>query len=173
MAKKPPDEVGTLTASCTPAVHLDPDLASVRRSRSPEMWFDVAMASLFGVHIRRLGWEPCQRNLGVWINLLPDDHGSMRVQTVPDDDHWPCDVPLKVAEGDKHISGAAARLNMARVDVAGQRQATHRGQLAALAHALEDGRLPLGGPGGAWLGAKGKAGLSDEDDCRASSARLF
>jgi hypothetical protein len=173
MAKKPQDEGGTLTESCKPAVHLDPDLASVRRSRIPEMLFDVAMASLFGVQIRRIGWEPFQLNLGVCINILPDDHGSMRVQTVPDDDHWPCDVPLKVAEGDKNISGADAMLKMALVDFAGQRQANHRGQLAAFAHALEDGRLPLWGPGGACLSAKGKAGLIDEDDFRASSASLF
>ena len=173
MAKKPQDEVGTLTESCKPAVHWDPDLPGVCRSRMPEMLCDVAMASLFGVHIRRLGWEPFQFNLGVCINILPDDHGSMRVQPVPDDDHWPCDVPLQVAEGDKNISGADAMLNMALVNLAGQRQANHRGQLATCAHALEDGRLPLWGPGGACLGAKGTAGLIDEDDCRASAASLL
>jgi hypothetical protein len=110
-----------LTESCKPAVHLDPDLASVRRRRIPEMLFDMAVAPLFGVHIRRIGWEPFQLNLGVCTNILPDDHGSMRVQTVPDDDHWPCDVPLKVAEGNKNISGADAMLKMALVDFAGQR----------------------------------------------------
>ena len=121
MAKKPSDEVGTVTESCKPAVHLDPDLASVRRRRIPEMLCDIAVAPLFGGHIRRLGWEPFQLNLGVCTNILPDDYGSMRVQTVPDDDHWPCDVPLKVAEGHKKISGAEARRKRALVDFAGQR----------------------------------------------------
>jgi hypothetical protein len=135
MAKKPPDEVGTLTESCKPAVHLAPDLASVRRSRLPEMVFDVAMASLFGVQIRRLGWEPFPLTLGVCINILPDDHGSMRVQTVPDDDHRPGDVPLEVLQGHQNIRCPDGMLKMALVDLAGQRQANHRGQLPALAHA--------------------------------------
>ena len=121
MAKEPQEEIRTLTETCEAAIHVGTKLAGIRRSRIPEMLFDMAVAPLFGVHIRRIGWEPFQLNLGVCTNRLPDDHGSMRVQTVPDDDHWPCDVPLKVAEGNKNSSGADAMLKMALVDFAGQR----------------------------------------------------
>jgi hypothetical protein len=123
MANQPQEEVGAVPESCTPAIHGDPDRASVRRSRMPEMWLDGAMAPRFGVHIRRSGWEPFQRDRGVDVERLLDDHGSMRAHTIPDDAHGPCDVPLHVAEGDTHRSSAHAMRTMTRGDVAGQRQA--------------------------------------------------
>ncbi len=173
MAKKPQDEVGTLTESCKPPVHWDPDLPGVCRSRMPEMLCDVAMASLFGVHIRRIGWEPFQLNLGVCINILPDDHGSMRVQPVPDDDHWPCDVPLQVAEGDKNISGADAMLNMARVNLAGERESDDWREFAALTDSPQGRRLADRSPRRGHRGAEGKPCFVDEHDFSPLAAGLF
>ncbi len=127
MAKEPKDEVGTLTESCKTAIHWHPYVAGVRRSRIPEMLFDVAMASLLGVQIRRIGWQPFHLNRGMCRDILLDEHGPMRVQSIPDDDHRSSDVPLEVAESHQDISTTKGMRNMALVNLAGQCQANDRG----------------------------------------------
>lgn len=105
--------------------------------------------------------------------MFLDDHSPMRIQSIPDDDHRPGDVPLEVAEGHEDIRRANGMLKMALVDLAGERQANHRGQLPALAHAPQDGCVADGRPRGGSLRAKREPGLIDKDDDRASAASLF
>jgi hypothetical protein len=173
MAKEPQEEVGTLPESCKTAIHLHPYVAGVRRSRIPERLFDVAMAPLLRVQSRRIGWQPFHLKLWMCRDILLDDHGPMRAQSVPDDDHRCSDVPLEVAEGQQDISPTNGMLKMALVNLAGQRQGNDRRELTTFAHAPEDGRVPPRSPRGGRLGAKRKAGLIDEDDFRASAASLF
>ncbi len=154
MAKEAQEEVGTLTEACKPAVHLDPDLASVRRSRIAEMWFDVTMAPLLGVQIRRIGWQPFHLKLWMCRDILLDDHGPMRVQSVPDDDHRPSDVPPEVPEGHQDISTTHRMLKMPLVNLAGQCQGNDRRELATFADAPEDRCVPPRSPRGRRLGAK-------------------
>jgi hypothetical protein len=131
MAKEPQEEVGTLAASRKTAIPLHPYVVGVRRSRMPEMWFDVAMVPLLGVQIRRIGWQPFYLKLWRCRDRLLDDHGPRRVQPVPDDDHRSSDVPLEVAEGQQDISTTHGRRNMARVKLAGQRQGHNRSGVSA------------------------------------------
>jgi hypothetical protein len=173
MAKEPEDEVRTVTDSCKPTIHLGPHLASVRRSGIPKMLFDVAMTPLLGIHIRGIGWQPFHLNLRVCSDILLDEHSPMRIQSIPDDDHRPSDVPLEVAEGHEDIRRANGMLNMACVDLAGERQADYRGQLPALAHAPQDGCAADGRPRGGGLRAKREPGLIDKHDDRVSAASLF
>ena len=135
MTKESQEEVGTLAETCEPAIHLDTDVVGRRRGGVPEMLFDIAMVPLLGIHIRRIRREPFHFKVGMYGNIVLDDDGSMRVQPIPDDDHRPGDVPLEVAQGHKNIRGTDGMLKMALVDLAGPRQANHRGQLPAFAHA--------------------------------------
>jgi hypothetical protein len=64
----------------------------------------------------------------------------MRIQSIPDNDHWSRDVPVEVAEGHQDIRRADGMFKMSLVDLAGERQANSRGQLPPLAHAPQDGR---------------------------------
>jgi hypothetical protein len=97
----------------------------------------------------------------------------MRIQSIPDDDHRPSDVPLEVAQGHEDIHRANSMLKKALVDRAGERQADHRGQLLALAHAPQDGCVADGRPRGRGLHSKREPGLIDKNDDRASAASLF
>ena len=173
MVKEPQEEVGTLTESRKPAIHLHPYVAGVRRSRIPEMLFDVARAPLLGVQSRRIGWQPFYLKLWMCRDILLDEHGPMRVQPVPDDDHRSSDVPLEVAEGQQDISTTNGMRKMALVNLAGQRQGDNRRELTTFAHAPEDGCVPPRSPRGGRLRTKRKPGLIDEDDCRAAAASLF
>jgi hypothetical protein len=173
MAKEPQEEGGTVPEACKTAIHLHPSVAGVRRSRIPEMWFDVAMAPLLRVQIRRIGWQPFHLKLWMCRDILLDDHGPMRAHSVPDADHRCSDVPLEVAEGQQAISPTNGMLNMALVNLAGPRQGNDRRELPTFAHAPEDGRVPPRSPRGGRLGANRKAGLIAEDAFRASAASLF
>jgi hypothetical protein len=149
MAKAPQDEVRTLTDACEPTIHLGLQLASVARSCRPKPLCDVTMAPLLRVHIRGIGWQPCHLQVGVCGDLCLDEHRPMRVQAIPDDDaHRPSPVPLAGAEGHQAIWRAKGVLNMALVSLAGERQANHRGQLPALAHASQARCLADGRPRG-------------------------
>jgi len=64
----------------------------------------------------------------------------MRIQSVPDNNHWSRDVPVEVAEGHQDIPRADGMLKMALADLAGERQGNSRGQLPPRAHAPQDGR---------------------------------
>jgi hypothetical protein len=173
MTKEPQDEVGTPTEPCKPAIHLGTYVAAVWRGGIAEMLFDIAMTPLLGVQIRCIGGQPFHRHLRTRSHILLDDGGSMRIQPIPDNDHRPGNVPLEMSQGLQYLHGPNGMLKVALVNLAGQRQANDRGQLAAFAHAPQDGRLPPWSPGGVGLGAKRKAGLIDEDDFRASAASLF
>ena len=108
MAKEAQEEVGTLAEACKTAIHWHPYGVGVRRSRMPEVLFDVPMAPpmapLLGVQIWRVGWQPCHLKLWMCREILLDDHGPMRVQSVPDEDHRSSDVPLEVADGHQDSS---------------------------------------------------------------------
>jgi hypothetical protein len=173
MAKEPKDEVRPLTESCKTALHLRTDCAAIDRRGIAEMLFDIAMTPLFGVHIRRVRGQPLHHYLRMHRNILLDDHGPMRAEPIPDDDHRPGDVPLEMLQGHQHIRGPDGMGKVALVNLAGQRQANDRGQLTAFAHTPQNGRLSPRGPGRAGLGAKREPGFIDEDDCRASAASLF
>jgi hypothetical protein len=173
MAKAPKEEVGTLSETCEPAIHLDTYVVGRRRECVPERLCDMALASLLGIHIRRIRWEPCHCKVGLRGDIVLDDHGSMRVEPSPDDDHRPGDGPLEVAQGPKTIRGTDGMRKLALVDFAGQRQANHRGQFPAFTHAPEARRPPPRRPGRAGLGATREAGFIDEDDCRAAAASLL
>jgi hypothetical protein len=173
MAEEPVDEVRTLTASCKTAIHLDTYFAGACRGRIPEMLFDIAMAPLLGVQIRCIRGQPLHCNRRMRSDILRDDQGPMRVQPIPDNDHRPRDVPLEMLQGHQDISSTNGMRKMALVNLAGQRQANHCGQLTAFAHAPENGRLSPRGPSGRRLRPKRKPGLIDEDDFRASAASLF
>ena len=135
MTKEPKEEVGTLPETCDPAIHLDTDVVGRCRGGISERVFDMAMAPLRGVHIRRIGRQPFQFKVGMCGHLVLDDDGSMRIEPIPDNAHRPREVPLEVLQGHQHICGPDGRRNMTRVDRAGPRQAHHRGPLPALAHA--------------------------------------
>jgi hypothetical protein len=62
---------------------------------------------------------------------------------------------------------------MALVTLAGQRQADDRGALTTVAHAPEEGRGPPRSPRGGRLRTNRNPGLIDDDDFRASAARLL
>jgi hypothetical protein len=173
MTKEPKDEVGTSTESCKPAIHMGTYVGAVGRGGIAEVLFDIPMPPLLGVQIRCIRGQPFHRHLRMRSHILLDDHGSMRIQPIPDDDHRAGDVSLEMLQGLQYLHGADGMLKVALVNLAGQRQANDRGQLAAFAYAPQNGRLPPWGPGGACLGAKRKAGLIDEDDFRASAASLF
>jgi hypothetical protein len=173
MAKEAQEEVRTLTESCKAAIHLHPYVVGVRRSRIPEMLFDVTMAPLLGVQIRRIGWQPFDLKLWMCRDILLDDHGPMRVQSVPDDEHRSSDVPPEVAEGQQDISTTDRMLKMPLVNLGGQGQGNDRRELTTFAHAPEDRCVPPRSPRGRRLGAKREPGLIDEDDFRAAAASLL
>jgi hypothetical protein len=79
MTKEPTEEVGTVPETCERAIHLDTHLVGRCRGGIPEMLFDIAMAPLLGIQIRRIGWEPFHVNVGMRSNIVLDDDGAMRV----------------------------------------------------------------------------------------------
>jgi hypothetical protein len=134
MTKEPREEVGTLAETCEPAVHLDTFVVGSRRGGIPERLCDMAMAPLLGIHIRRLGWEPFHCKVRMLGHIVLEADGSRLAEPIPDDDHRPGDVPREVAQGRRNIRCPDGMLNMALVDLAGQRQAHHGGPLPAFAH---------------------------------------
>jgi hypothetical protein len=173
MTKEPQEEVGTVPETCKPAIHLGPSGVGMNWGGIPERLFDLAMAALLGVHIRRIGREPCHCTVGMCGPIVLDDHSSVCAQPRPDDDHRPGDVPLEVSQRHKTVRGPESMRNMARVHLAGYREAEHRGSLPACADAPHDGCLPPRSPGRARLGATREAGCIDEDNCRASATSLL
>jgi hypothetical protein len=161
-----------LTESCEAAIHLGTYLAVMGRNGIAEMFLATAMTPLLGVHIRRLRRQPFQRYLRMRRGLLLDDDGPRRAAPLPDDEHRPVEVPLAMSQGHPHSRRPDGVLNMPLVDPAGPRHANDRGQLAALTHAPQNGRLPLRSPGRGRLGAKREPDFIDEDDSRTSAARL-
>ena len=162
-----------MTEPCKPAIHLGPYVVGIHWRGIPEMLFDIAMTALLGVQIRCIGWQPFHLHLRVCSEVFLDDRSPVRIQSIPDDDHRPGDVPLEVAEGHEAIRRANGMLEMALVDLAGEREADHRGQLPALAHAPQDGWVADGRPRGGGLRAKREPGFVDEDNFRASATSLF
>jgi hypothetical protein len=173
MTKEPKDEIGSATESCKSTIHLGAEVGAVQRGSIAEVLFDIPVTPFLGVQIRCIRGQPFHRHCRMRSHILLDDHGSMRIQPIPDDDHRAGEVPLEMSQSLQYLHGPDRMLKVALVDLAGQCQANDRGQLTAFAHAPQDGRLPPWGPGGACLGAKRKAGLIDEDDFRASAASLF
>lgn len=127
MTKEPKEEVGTVPKPREATIHLGPNLMGIDRGSLPEMLFNIAMTPLLRIEIRGIGREPCHFKVGMRGYIVLDDDGSMRIEAIPDHDHWARDVPLEVAQGRQHIRGPDGMLNMTRVDRAGQRQANHRG----------------------------------------------
>jgi hypothetical protein len=60
-------------------------------------------------------------------HILLDDHGSMRIQPIPDDDHRAGEVPLEMSQGLQYLHGPDGMLKVALVYLAGQGQANNRG----------------------------------------------
>ena len=79
MTKEAQEEVGTLAETCEPAIDLDTDVVGRRRGGVSEMLFDIAMAPLLGIHIRRIGREPFHFKLRMRGHVVPDNSGSMRI----------------------------------------------------------------------------------------------
>jgi hypothetical protein len=127
MTKEPQEEVGTVTETCKPAIHLGPYVVGMNWGGIPEMLFDIAMAALLGVHIRRIGREPFHFKVGMCGHIVLDDNSSVCVQPIPDDDHRPGDVPLEVSQCHKNVRGTDSMRKMALVNLAGYREADHRG----------------------------------------------
>ena len=173
MAKEPKEEVGTLPKPREATIHLGTYVMGSDRGGIPKMLFNTAMAPLLGIQIRGIGWQPFHFKVGMRGHIVLDDDGSMRIEPIPDNDHRPRDVPLEVLQGHQNICGPDGMLKMTLVNLAGQRQANHRGYLPAFAHAPQERCLSSRRPGRAGLGAKRKAGFIDEDDFRASAASFF
>jgi hypothetical protein len=57
--KEPKQEVGRLWETCEPAIHLDTSVVGSCRGGSVEKLFDMAIAPLFGMHVRPMThkWE--------------------------------------------------------------------------------------------------------------------
>jgi hypothetical protein len=127
MTKEPQEEVGTVTETCKPAIHLGPYVVGMNWGGIPEMLFDMAMTALLGVHIRCIGREPCHFKVGMCGHRVLDDHSSVCVQPIPDDDHRPGDVPLEMSQRHKNVRGTDGMRNMTLVNLAGSREANHRG----------------------------------------------
>jgi hypothetical protein len=173
MTKAPQEEVGTVTETGKAAIHLGLYVVGMNWGGIPQMLFDLAMAALLGVQIRRIGREPFHVKVRMCGHIVLDDNRSVCVQPIPDDAHRPGDVPLAVSQGHKNVRGTDRMRNMARVNLGGDREADHRGSLTAFADAPQDGCLPPRSPGRARLGAKRDAGVIDEDHFRASATSLL
>ena len=79
MTEEPQEEVGALAETCAPAIHLDTYVAGRRRDGVSEMLFDIAMAPLLRIQIRRIRWEPFHFKVRMRGDIVLDDDGSMRV----------------------------------------------------------------------------------------------
>lgn len=127
MMKVPQEEVGTVTETYKPAIHLGLYVVGIHWGGIPEMLFDMAMAALLGVQIRRIGREPFHFKVGMCGHIILEDHSSVCVQPIPDDDYRPGDVPLDVSQRHKNVRGTDSLRQMALVNLAGYREADHRG----------------------------------------------
>jgi hypothetical protein len=148
------DEVGAPPDACEPTIHLNAQVVGRYRGSIPQVLFDMTLAALLGVHIWRIGREPFHFNIRMRGHVVLDDDRSMRVSPVPDHDHRPSNEPLEVLQGDKNIRGTNGMFNMTLINLPGQRQGNHRGQLPTCAHTPEDRRVPPRSPSRAGLGAK-------------------
>jgi hypothetical protein len=138
-----------------------------------EVLFGIPMTPFLGVQSRCIRGQPFQHHPKMCRHILLDDHGAMRIQPIPDDDHRAGDVPLQMLQSLQYLHTPNGMLKVALVELARKRQANDRRQLAALTHAPQHGCLPLWSPGGTCLGAKRTPGLIDEDDFRTSMTSLF
>jgi hypothetical protein len=119
MTKEAQEEVWTVTEPCKPAIHLGPYVVGIHWRGIPEMLFDIAMTALLRVQIRRVGRQPFHFKVGMGGDIVLDDHSSVCVQPIPDDDHRPGDVPLEVSQGHKNVRGTDGMRKVALVNPAG------------------------------------------------------
>jgi hypothetical protein len=153
MPEEAEDEVRSPAEASKATINTCAEVADACRGGIAQVLFDVAMAALLGIHIWRIGREPCHVNVWMRGHIVLDDDRSVCVEPIPDDDHRPGDVLLEVAQGDKNICGTNGMVNMTLINLTGQRQGHHRGPLPTFAHTPEDRRVPPRRPSRAGLGA--------------------
>ena len=65
------------------SINLLPHLFHRCRRRVPDLLFDIAVAVLFRIQFRRIGWQPLDTNLLFRRQILFDDARAMGLRSVP------------------------------------------------------------------------------------------
>jgi hypothetical protein len=154
MPKEPEDEIRALAESRKAAIHLNTEFVNAGRSGMAEMLFDIAVATLLGVQVRGVWWEPFHVALRMLSEIFLHDKRPMRAGAVPDHDHRPGKMSPEMWQGDHHIRAPDGLRKMPLEDAARQGQRDDRRELPALAETPQDWRLPDRCPRGGGRGLK-------------------
>ncbi len=79
MPEESQDEIGTPAEAGQAAIDPGAEIADVSGQSIAQVLFDIAMASLLGIHIWRIGWEPFHVDVRMRGHIVLDDDRSMRV----------------------------------------------------------------------------------------------
>jgi hypothetical protein len=78
MPKEPEDAIGARAESRKAAIHLNTEFVHPGRGGIAEMLFDSAVATLLGVQVRGVRWEPFHVDLRMLGELRLHDKRPMR-----------------------------------------------------------------------------------------------
>lgn len=173
MVEEAEQEIGPSSQSRESAIGWLADLLIGLGRGVPHPLLDVPMTTFLRVQLRGIRRQPLYVDLGVLRQERLDRRRTMRLQSIPDDDHRATDLPAEVLQVNDRVLAVDRVVKVLLVDPSGQRQSDRRGDLAPLAHAPQDGRLPLGCPRRTGPELVREPRLIDEDDHGALVASLF
>ena len=135
---------------------------------------DAGIARLLGIEFGGVGRQVGHREVA---RVRVEEGGClarpMRVESVPNHEKWRTDLPTEVPEGQDHRRARDSAAEVPGIEPAIGGNRDDAGDLAPLAHPLQQRCRTAAGPGGAGPLSKAMSGFVEEKECAPFAAGLL